>query len=217
MDTEGLIAGLAAKGPGKPLPSPLAMTGKWLLALLLYFIVVTAFTGLRPDMAVKWQQPLYRMELAGILVTAVTAAFAASFLALPDVGQRPWIRFLPFLPLMFLAGLLWQSVAAGHAMPLIECIRAERYDCIALLALFSIVPGVFMFVTIQRAAPTRCCWAGSMAGLAVASVGYILLRLVDTSDDPSMLILWHFIPVMLITMAGMVIGKFYFRHSALSA
>lgn len=209
MDTEAFISKLAAGGAHKPMPHPLAVAGKWLLALLVYFVAVTAFSGLRTDIAVKLGQPLYLVELTGMLATAMTAAVAASFLALPDVGQRPWIRFVPFLPLMMLAGWLLHGMAAGNAMPLIECIKMQRYQCIFLLMLFSILPGIFMFITIQRAAPTRCCWAGSMAGLSVASFGYILLRLVSDSDDPTQLIVWHFIPVMLVTMIGMISGKLF--------
>ncbi|MDE3017362.1 MAG: DUF1109 family protein, partial [Pseudomonadota bacterium] len=143
MDTNAFISQLAAKGAQKPMQRPLLVAGKWLLLLAAYFAVVTMFTGFRPDIAAKWQQPLYLIELAAMLTTAITAAVAASFLALPDVGQRPWIRFVPFVPLMFLGGLLLQNMANGNAMPLIECIRLQKYQCILLLILFSLLPGIF--------------------------------------------------------------------------
>lgn len=216
MDTEALIARFAAEGAKKPLPHPLAVAGKWLVLLAVYFGIVTLVTGFRPDIATKWTQPLYLMELTGMLATAIAAAIAASFLALPDVGQRPWLKFVPLIPIMILGALLMQSIASGNAMPLIECIKMQRYDCLVRITLFSVVPAAFMFITIQRAAPTRCCWAGSMAGLSTASFGYVLLRIVDTADDPSALVIWHLIPVMLVTMIGMVVGKFYFRNSALA-
>ncbi|MEQ1789124.1 MAG: DUF1109 domain-containing protein [Rickettsiales bacterium] len=215
MDTDAFINQLTAQGARKPLPHPLAVAGKWLALLAVYFIVITVALGLRQDIASKWMQPLYLMELSGMLATAITAAIAASFLALPDIGGRPWLKFIPFAPLMVLVAFLLQSIVAGNAMPLIECIKLQKYACLLVITLFSIIPSVFMFIVIRRAAPTRCCWAGSMAGLSVASLGYVLLRLIDNSDDPTALIIWHFIPVMVITMVGMVVGKFYFRHSAL--
>ena len=215
MDTEAFISQLTARGVRKPLPHPLSVAGKWVALLAVYFIIITVALGLRQDIANKWSQPLYLMELLGMLTTAVTAAIAASFLALPDVGGRLWLKFVPFAPLMILAAFLLQSILTGNAMPLIECIKLQKYDCLMVIALFSIVPSLFIFIAIRRAAPTRCCWAGSMASLSVASLGYVLLRLIDNSDDPTALIIWHFIPVMLITMVGMVVGKFYFRHSAL--
>lgn len=216
MDTEALIARFAAEGAKKPLPHPLAIAGKWLALLAVYFVIVTLVTGFRPDLATKWTQAFYLLELVGMLATGITAAIAASFLALPDVGGRPWVKFVPLIPIMMLGLLLMESIASGNAMPLIECIQMQRYDCLARIALFSLVPAAVMFVAIQRAAPTRCCWAGSMAGLSTASFGYVLLRLVDTADDPSALVIWHLIPVMLVTMVGMVAGKFYFRNSALA-
>jgi hypothetical protein len=215
MNTDDFINRLAVQGAHKPMSHPLVIAGKWLAFLFVYFIVVIIAFGLRQDIASKWAQPLYLIELSGMLVTAITAAIAASFLALPDVGGRPWIKFAPFAPLMVLVVFLLQSILAGNAMPLIECIKLQKYACLLVITLFSIIPSIFMFIAIRRAAPTRCCWAGSMAGLSVASLGYVLLRLIDNSDDPAALIIWHFIPVMLITMAGMMVGKFYFRHSAL--
>jgi len=216
MDTEALIARFAAEGAKKPLPHPLAIAGKWLALLAVYFVVMTLVTGFRSDIATKWAQPFYLMELAGMLATAITAAIAASFLALPDVGGRSWLKFVPLIPIMIYGILLMESIASGNAMPLIECIQMQRYDCLLTIIFFSIAPAIFMFITIQHAAPTRCCWAGSMAGLSASSLGYVLLRLVDTDDNPSELIIWHLIPVMLVTMVGMVAGKLYFRNSALA-
>lgn len=216
MDTETLIAQFTTEGARKPLPHPLAIGGKWLMLFTAYLVIVILISGARPDIEAKIVQPLYLMELAGMLATAITAAITASFLALPDVGGRPWMKFVPLIPIMMLGVLLMQTIASGNAMPLLECVQMQRYDCLLRIALFSIVPVAFIFITIQRAAPTRCCWAGSMAGLSAASFGYVFLRLVDTNDDPSALVIWHLIPVMLVTMAGMMAGKFYFRKSALA-
>jgi hypothetical protein len=214
MDTENLIQRLATAGPRKPLAHPVITAGKWLLAVSMYVIVIAVFSDVRPDLGMKRHQPMFVMELVGMLATSVTAALAASWLALPDVGQRPWIRYLPFLPLLLLAVMLLEEMGPADAIPLIECVKLQRYDCIIRIVLFSLLPAAWLFGTIQRAAPTRCCWAGSMAALSVASFGYILLRLVDPNDDPSQLIVWHFLPVLIVTMIGMAVGRVYFRRSA---
>jgi hypothetical protein len=214
MDTESIIQRLATAGPRKPLAHPLITAGKWLLAVSVYAFVIAVFSDLRPDLAMKRHQPVYLIELAGMLATSVTAAVAASWLALPDVGQRPWIRYLPMLPLMLLGVILWKDIGTAGLGPLIACIKLKRFDCIMRIFLFSLLPATWLFWNIHRAAPTRCCWAGIMAALTVASLGYILLRLIDPNDDASQLMVWDFLPVLLVTMIGMVIGKLYFRESA---
>lgn len=216
MQTEEFITNLADTGAKKPLPHPLHIAGLWLAGIIAYFVISIEFLGFRPDIAVKLHQPLYWVELVAALATGIAAVFAASWLALPDVGQRSWVRFLPFLPMALLITVLGVGIVHYNAMlSLADCLRAGRYDCLMYIVLFSVLPAIVMFVTIEKAAPVRCCWAGSMAALAAASFGYIIPRLNDINDNPIHLVIWFFIPVMLITMIGMISGKFYFKRSVL--
>lgn len=209
MQTNDFIATLAKEGARKAFPSPSKVTIGWLLAIIAYFGLLIAFYGFRPDMAQKITQPVYLTELLGMTVTAIMAAWAASWLALPDTNQKSWVRFLPFIPLAFLMGMLVYGMFTNSALTLTECLKMGRYDCILRIVIYSLLPAGLMFYTIQKAAPVRCCWAGSMAGLSVASFGYILLRLIGKSDDPTQLLVWHFLPVFLIMAIGMMIGKTY--------
>ncbi len=209
MQTNDFIATLALEGSGKPFPrSSYVMIG-WLAAITSYFGVIVAFYGFRPDMAEKLAQPVYITELLGMAATAIMAAWAASWLALPDTNQKSWIRFLPFIALAFTMGILVHGMFTTSSLTFIECLKMGRYDYIVRIIIYSLLPGGLMFYTIQKAAPVRCCWAGSMAGLSVASFCYILLRLIGESDDPTQLFVWHFLPVFLIMAIGMIVGQTY--------
>ena len=72
-----------------------------------------------------------------------------------------------------------------------------------------ILPGIMMFVVMQKQAATKCCWAGSMAALSVVSFAYILLRLTCETDAPIILAIWHFLPALVVVMSGMIIGKVF--------
>jgi len=209
MRTEDFIATLAKEGARKPFPRPSKVMFGWILAIFAYFGLLLAFYGFRPDMTEKLTQPVYLVEIIGMVVTAVMAAWAASCLALPDTNQKSWVRFLPFIPLAFLMGMLVYGMFTNSTLTLSECLKLGRYDCIVRIVLYSLLPGGLMFYTIQKAAPVRCCWAETMAGLSVASFGYILLRLIGKSDDPTQLLVWHFLPVFLMMAIGMMIGKLY--------
>ena len=112
-------------------------------------------------------------KTAAYTITAIMAAWAASWLALPDTNQKSWVRFLPFIPLAFLMGVLVHGMFTTSTLTLTECLKMGRYDCILRIIIYSLLPAGLMFYTIQKAAPVRCCWAGTMAGLSVASFGYI--------------------------------------------
>jgi len=209
MKTEDFITTLVKEGARKPFPKPSKVTLGWLLTITAYFWLVVAFYGTRPDMSVKLTQPVYLTEILVMTITAIMAAWAASWLALPDADQKSWLRFLPFIPLAFLMGMLVYGMFTNSTLTLSECLKLGRYDCIMRIVLYSLLPCGFMFYSIQKAAPVRCCWAGTMAGLSIASFGYILLRIIGRSDDPTQLLVWNFLPVFLMMAIGMVIGQSY--------
>ena len=213
MNNKDLIDKLTDGGPKRPCQSSHKVVAKWLVLMAVYFSALMAISGFRSDIALKILNPLYLIELSLMLLTTIAAVYGASFLALPDSNQRPWIRFVPLVPLALLLGIICYGLCCSETMPFIECLKSGRYDCIAHVTLYSIVPIVAIFYTVQKAAPIKCCWAGAMAGLSAASFGYIVLRLVsDKSDDPTSLIIWHFLPVVAVVMVSTILGKVIFSR-----
>jgi hypothetical protein len=213
MNANELIASLAAEGAKKPLPHPLVQAVKWFGWMMVYFVAAAWLVEVRSDLSEKWLQPHYLVELGIITLGAVLSLVAASFLSLPDVGQRAWIRFLPLLPFVVIAGILLQNSASGDGLTLAECLRSGEYECMIYIVVFSILPAIGMFTAISRAAPTHRYWAGAMAGLSASSFGYLSLRLVDPHDDATMMIVWHYIPMLCIVLCCMLAGKVFFRRA----
>ncbi len=209
MQTDDFITTLAKEGAKNPFMHPSKVVVIWLTAIITYYAALVTLYGFRPDIAVKITQPVYLIELFGMILTAIMAAWSASWLALPDTNQKSWVRFLPFIPLAFLMGILVHGMFTTSTLTLSECLEIGRYDCIFQIILYSLLPAGLMFYTMQKAAPVRCCWAGSMAGLSIASFGYILLRLVDNNDDPTQLLVWCFLLVFLNMTTSMVVGQLY--------
>jgi len=50
-----------------------------------------------------------------------------------------------------------------------------------------------------------------MAGLAVAALAYFWLRLIESNDVIFHLVVWHFLPIILLSLAGMWIGKTWLK------
>jgi hypothetical protein len=206
MRTENLIHTLAAQGPRKRRLHPGKATLGLLVFMLIYYGIVMGFSDFRPDLMLKLHQPLYLLEITCAFLSGLAALCAANWLALPDVGQQPRIRFLPFLPLGMLLGLRCYLMPAFGWEALYECLRLELYMPTMRILIYGLFPAAVLFFAIERAAPIRCCWAGSMAGLSVACFGYILLRLTDGMDDPMRVTMWYLMPVALMAMMGMMTG-----------
>lgn len=204
--TEALIAQLATEGPRKTWPHPLKITLWWLAAIACYAAVFLWIDGIRPDLPDRWKNPAFLTDLLLVMAMGITSLVAASWLALPDVNQQPWVRLLPFIPLLLLGGILGYGVATDAATTLIECALSKRFDCVLHLIAVSLLPVALLIVTLRKAAPLHTHWAGGMALLAGTSFSYLLLRLVEAEDDPYHLLMWHFTPALLIMGLGMLLG-----------
>ncbi|MDE1900967.1 MAG: DUF1109 family protein [Alphaproteobacteria bacterium] len=206
MQTEELVQQLVAQGPKKRWLHPGKAALGLLAFMLVYYGLIVGFSNFRTDLAVKFKEPLYLLEVGCAFLSGLTALFAANWLALPDVGQRPHIRFLPFLPLGALLGLQLYMMSPLSWDALYECLKLELYMPTVRIMLYGLFPAAIVFFVMEKAAPIRCCWAGSMAALAVACFGYILLRLTDGMDDPMRVAMWYFMPVGLMAVVGMMAG-----------
>lgn len=208
MTIEDMISDLAKDGAKKPFPSPLKVLGAWAAMLLLYIVGVFLYFPIRPDFLETLKTMPFLGQLGLAIVMVVSAAVSASYLALPDSNQKPWIRFLPLLPFILLIGMLSMAVAALGKAGLAGCLDMQQMACAKTVLLFSVLPSVLMVYTIQKAAPIHYFWAASMAGLAGSGIGYVLLLLIEPHENPAHLLIWHFLPVLLTTMVAMSLGKF---------
>jgi len=208
MDTDKLIQKMVGEGAQKPLPHPVKQTLMWLAGTLVYLGVLGAYNGLRADIADKFSQGSYIAEIALLSVMAVSAALAEFYLSRPDAHQKPWTQYVPF---GFLA--IWVIAAFGGAGDiswgtLFHSMTLGQFDCPWHIALFSVPPGIAIFLIVRRGATIQCCWAGSMATLSVTAFGYMLMRLIEQNDNTAHLIVWHALPIVLMCGIGMMAGKF---------
>jgi len=208
MKTEDLIQQLVNEGPQKPMPHPMRQTMVWLLGMLVYLILITMYIGFRPDINQKLGEISYTFEFILLLGLGITSALSAFCLSRPDGHQMPWLKFVPF---GFL--LVWIITAFSgmseqiNLENLAHSMALNHFDCPSYIAIFSIPPGMALFFLVRMGVTTQCYWAGSMATLSVTSFGYLLMRLIEPNDNPAHLIVWHALPIMLICMLGMIIGR----------
>lgn len=206
-DTNKLIATLTEDAVPVTPWRPSRVIAHWLGLAAAYLLAVTLGLGVRPDIMEKLLQPVYAMELLLCGLIAGTAGMAAACLALPDSYQKRWIKWVPFGPIAGLGALLLAG-SGIDAQVLFASASTPQYGVVLKLALLAVIPGIFLFVMLRRAAPVECCWAGSMATLAVGSMSYFTLRLVEMGGNTADVMLWCYLPMLLLTMVGMMLGKY---------
>lgn len=211
MNTDQLIDKLVAEGAQKPLAHPIKQILFWTLGALVYLAAFCLFLGFRDDIAVKLADPLYIVELVLMSLAALSAACAAVYLSRPDCGQMPWIRYVPFGFIVLWAVAAFLGFKDFGGLQIVDIANQYKIDCPLTIFLFSLPPGIAMFLLIRKGAPMQLYWAGIMAALSVTAFAYVGMRLVEMNDNPAHLLFWHALPVMIISIAGMLAGKYTLR------
>jgi hypothetical protein len=212
MKTENLINKLIDEGPKKPLPHPLKQTFYWLIGIVIYLILFATYNGFRSDITEKLREIPYVIEIILLFGIGTSSALTTLCLSRPDGHQMPWLKLVPFgFILLGVIAAFIGSTAEISVHNFAHSMTLKQFNCPMDIILFSALPGMALFFIVRIGITIQCCWAGTMATLSVTSFGYLLMRLIEPIDNPAHLIVWHVMPIIMICILGMMIGKLVFK------
>jgi hypothetical protein len=199
-----LIDRLAQDAAAKPAPHPYVLSLKWLGWALAYLVLSLAISGLRPDWMEKLHQPWFAAEVAALLCILAAALLGAALLSYPDLHQKRGAAFAPLTALLLFLPLI---LAAYHADSPPAPLPAHSFECTLSILMVALPPAAWTFYAMRRYASTHYRLAGSVALLAAFSVGALWLRLHEVNDSILHLILWHYLPMLAVSLIGLWLGK----------
>lgn len=200
-----LISKLAQDAPPvKPAPHPLLLSLQWMAVAVVYLGVALMISGIRNDLMVKLHEPWFAAEIAVLAGIFFATCLSAALLSFPDMHQMRRVAFAPavmfalFVPVMFVA---WLADSPPSVPPV------HSFECTISITLLAILPATWIFYVIRKFASTHLYWAGSIALLFAFSVGALWLRLYENTDSIAHVVEWHYLPMILIGLIGMWLGK----------
>lgn len=212
--TSTLIDSLVESGAQKPMAEPRLQAALWFALIVGYMGIYMAIIGFRPDLAQKIGDPRYLIELGLLGCISASALYSAFCLARPDAYQSSHLH--QYMPLWLF--VVWCAVvfACGPSSSMsvdtfAYSITLAQYDCVKCIVVFSVPLAAALFFMIRRGAVIYTARAGGMAALAVTAFAYICLRLEEPMDDPTHLILWHGLPILLLCLCAALLGTRVFR------
>lgn len=198
-----LIAELAdAPAPVRPARPAWQQLAVWVAVSAAYIALLVVLFGVRPDIAVKLQAPMFVAELAMLGLVIVSTGLCALLLGTPDMRQMPGLVCLPLLPLAAFMGVLGMGLEQVAA-PLPQ----EGLECLVCITLFSTVPALGIFYYLRRQASTHPKLTGAVAVLNAFSIGCFALRLSEETDAMQHLVLWHYLPMAGAALIGLGLGR----------
>jgi hypothetical protein len=192
VDTDALIEALAREArPVRRLASPGRRVVRWLIVALPVIAVFGMVMGLRPDLTEMLAEPVFLMQLAAGLVTAVAAAHAAFASSIPAAPR--WMLWLPAAPLgVWIASLGRQCWQAWLAFGPEGVVFRPDLACLPTIAMLGAVPAIAMVAMVRRGASLTPRLTAFLGGLAAAALAYVGLRLVHPQDAAFMVLVWQF-------------------------
>ena len=204
---------VASAAPVRRLRPPLARAAGWLLFAALILALLAVSHGVRPDLELRLEQPVFVIGIAASLATGVLAAFASFIVSVPDRSRR-WLLLPAPTLLVWLTtvgyGCLtaWVSIGPGGIS------LGETAQCFATLVLVGAPLSLAMLVMLRYAAllaPTPVAITGS---LAVAAMTSTALSLFHPLDATVMVLIWNLGTAALLVALGGLYGRRMFSWVA---
>ncbi|MBL4614128.1 MAG: DUF1109 family protein [Magnetovibrio sp.] len=203
--TEHLIASLSQDlAPVKPMASPGKRLLGWIALALPVSLVMGALVeqqsfallmGERLSFALAFERlsnARSLVELGVILITALSAGYAALCCAQPGRSQNAWM--LPVLPFITWLGLVGESCFQLFQQIGPELFSfAPHWSCYPSVLATGAAPAVVMVMLLKRGMLTSPTMTIALAALAASALGAVGLRLFHPPDATALLLMWQLI------------------------
>lgn len=207
MNTNDLIYDLAHKAPPvKPLKKPTYLVLQFLLFALIYYMSIQAFMGIRGDISIKFAQPFFVIEIFLMLLLLLSWLVAAVLTMYPDNYQKVFLPRFPYLILTCLLVFFTAEIFLQNRENLLV-ISKHSYQCTLCIAAFAVAPSLYFFYVLRKGTNLKPLQCGAFATVAATSISAIALRISETNDLFSHLLIWHYFPVLVFSALGAFLGK----------
>jgi hypothetical protein len=204
LNLNRLISELQSDAPPvKAMPHPVILTLKWVGAAMTYLLVLVLISGTREDLPAQLHQLHFLVEISALFVMFASMALAGSYLAYPDLYQKRWIAYVPAgAVLLFFGTLCSEWLADVRPAPLPK----HSFECTISILLCSVLPAAAALFLMRRYSSTHIRWSGAIALLSAFSIGSIWLRLYEPNDSITHVMVWHYLPMVVIWLTGSYLG-----------
>ena len=208
-NTNELITHLAKDAaPSSPLASPRVLFARMLLVFMVYFAIALPVMGLREDITLQLSRSLFLAEIFTLAAISISALWALVHLAFPDQYQHRLALHAPLMTTaMFALLFAWEMTLPPEPHAFIPAELEHHFICTLCIVGVAIIPSALMFWLTKQGATARPRLAGFYAMLAAASIGCLLMRLIEQNDDPLHLLTYHYAPTLAFAALGAWVGR----------
>jgi hypothetical protein len=215
---QDLIQGLSEDlAPQRQAVSASGFMVRWGVAGGVLVLLMLTFQ-VRGDLSVRAMEPRFWLESGFWLLSAAIAAalvYRSSIPSLLRKRDQNWGFFALAGVLALLAFRLANSGAMNAELP--GEMDLHRGRCGSIILGVGIVAGLGFFAWARQAAPTRQGLTGLWIAVSAGCLGSFAMQFVCEHDNVLHVWIWHVTPVLLLSCAGMALGRRYLRWGGKAA
>lgn len=182
----------------------------WLALTIFYLIIMSSIFGIKNNLLERIiSDGFYTIEIFCLSLIVITSLYSCANLAVPDANRKKYILRLPlYAIIVFLADIVFfcllneSSESINHMRGLI---------CIGCIILSSLIPAIFLFFQISRAAPTKLKLTAFYIFLYATSLSALVLRLEEVDHPIYENILYHYLPILVLSLSGIFTAKKFLK------
>lgn len=199
---ESLVADHQAR---KPIPSRSLTFFKWALIVILCLAVGISGLGLREDWRILFSQWSLLLQNLFILFSFFFSAWLVLGLGRPGIElKRKSFIFLSLFILCWSVLLILIGVSEGYSL---AQFRRFSPSCIRDILIIGVIPGMALFFLLRSGVYTQRFLSGVLGIGAALGVGAWGVQFTCHNDDPIHILLWHFLPLLVLASLGLWVGK----------
>ena len=206
MRTEDLISALAADG------KPAGHLGRSLLIALAVGTLVAGATffatlGFRPDIDSAMRTMRFLFKFLVTLSLAAAAIGVVWRIGRPGVplALPSWALAIPAL--LLVAAVAIELMVMPQASWSARLVGNNALHCLAAIPALSIPTLAGLLYVLREGAPSSPTLAGAVAGLAAAGIAATYYASNCADDSPLFVATWYTLAIMVVTIAGALIGR----------
>ena len=187
---------------------PVVHLGVWLAVSILLIGAGTLAIGLRADLPSALKSTGFQAECSLMLSLALASTLAAFSLSVPN-RRALWTSLLPAMAFALWAARILFMATSENRLEL-----GNGLPCLRDISMLSLVPGGLLFFMLSRGAPLRIGTVGFYAASGVAALSCLATGFLCRNENPLHTLVWHFLPVLAASVAGLGIGRLCFGRFA---
>ena len=187
--------------PVVALEPPVTRFVRWMLAATALAFGSAIILGPRADAGAQMLDTWFLARASATLAIMVTAGILAFTMSVPAGEPSRLVRAVPLAMCLVWAPILASALADGSGLNLLLQVTPHP-SCVLSIAATALSPAALVLWMLRRAAPLDATRTAGFAGLASLAAGALGTQFVCANDAAAHHLVWHFIPIVLLTLAS---------------